>query len=126
MNGNGIVQQPEFEDNERMRSLSDITWEMPLTLPWGTIRAKGIASLQVRSPERLAALGTYSAQVAAIQDIIAQSLENILIALLPSADQLPAQIWQIASATLVSVNSKLYDYGAVLLDLSITEIAIFP
>lgn len=128
MNGNGSLYHPEFDDNENIRSLSEITWEMPLplTLSWGTVRAKGTASIQVRNPERLEALGSYDAQVAAIQALITQSLEDIVIALLPSSDQLPTHIWQIASATLVSVNSKLYDYGAVLLDLSISEIAVFP
>lgn len=108
--------------------LSDMTWEMgqPVVLPWGTVQARGSAMIQVRSPERFDTLGTVEPQVAAVQEIIVQSLMDILSAQHPMADQLSSQLWEITSATLVAANSRLYAYGATLLDLSIDEITIQP
>lgn len=106
--------------------LSDMAWEMaqPMTLSWGTLQARGTASIQVRSPERLEVLGAPGSQVAAIGAIIAQSLMDILRAQQPAAEELPAQLGDIASATLVAANSRLAAYGATLLDLSVDEITI--
>jgi hypothetical protein len=106
--------------------LRDMAWEMaqPMTLSWGTLQARGTASIQVRSPERLETLATPGSQVDAIGVIIAQSLMDILRAQQPAVEELPVQLGDIASATLVAANSRLAAYGATLLDLSVDEITI--
>ena len=83
------------------------------------MRASGDASPQVRSPQRLAAVGDVDAQIGYIQQAIVQALAGALVGMEPTADDLVTRRDEIASLTLVAANMKLGAVGVALLELRI-------
>ncbi|MCS6844302.1 MAG: hypothetical protein NZ528_08270 [Caldilineales bacterium] len=109
----------------RQPRLSQVAWQTgePIPLPAGAVRAYGDAWPQVRSPERLAQVGDLAAQAAHVSAVIVQALAGVLEGMEPTAEELAARREDIASATLVSANSRLSAVGVALLDLQIVELA---
>jgi hypothetical protein len=101
--------------------LSHVRWQTDeaIALPIGAVRASGEASPQVRSPQRLAAVGDVDAQIGHIQRVIVEALAGALAGLEPTAADLHARRDEIASLTLVAANMKLGPVGVALLDLRI-------
>jgi hypothetical protein len=111
-----VVEAARTGDN-----LSYVTWQTSETiaLPIGAVRANGDASPQVRSPQRLAAVGDVDAQIAHIRQVIVEALAGALVGMEPTADDLHARRDEIASLTLVAANMRLGAVGVALLDLRI-------
>ncbi len=111
-----LVEAARISDN-----LSYVTWQTgeAIALPIGAVRASGDASPQVRSPQRLAAVGGVDAQIAHIQRVIVEALAGALVGMEPTAVDLDARRDEIASLTLVAANMKLGAVGVALLDLRI-------
>lgn len=121
MKSNSTDDTPGIAASEASRNLSYVTWETTLSAEHlGLLfRASGDAHPQVRSPEKLARLGQLDAQVHRVQQVIIQSLQDILLVVEPTEEQLEDLRGEIASATLVSANMKLAEHGVALLDLTI-------
>lgn len=119
MNSHGLEDKPSS-------SLSYIPWETnpSIDLAGFSVRASGDAHPQVRSPDKLAQLGTLEAQILHMQQVIVQSLRDILLAMEAPGEHLKDLRSEIASATLVSANMKLATYGVILLDLSVRQLAV--
>ncbi len=100
-------------------SLSYVRWQTgeAIALHIGAVRASGDASPQVRSPQRLAAVGDVDAQIEHIQQVIVEALGSVLTGMEPTAADLAARRDEIASLTLVAANMKLSAVGVSLLDL---------
>lgn len=114
--GSGVVRTAD--------ALSHVRWQTDeaIALPIGAVRASGAASPQVRSPQRLAAVGDVDAQIAHIQRVIVEALAGVLVGIEPTAADLAARRDEIASLTLVSANLKLSTVGVTLLDLQIVTL----
>ena len=105
-------------------ALSYVTWqtEEAIALPGAAVRASGDASPQVRSPQRLVAVGNLDAQISHIRQVIVDALAGALVGLEPTAGDLLTRRDEIASLTLVAANRKLSVVGVALLDLRITAL----
>jgi hypothetical protein len=101
--------------------LSHVRWQTveAIALPIGAVRASGDAGPQVRSPQRLAAVGGVDAQVGHIRQVIVEALAGVLVGMEPTADDLHTRRDEIASLTLVAANRKLGAVGVALLELRI-------
>ncbi len=124
MRSNG---RPDADGDDVARAgeaLSHVTWltETAIALPIGAVKASGDASPQVRSPQRLAAVGDVDAQIGHIRRVIIDALAGALVGMEPSADDLHARREEIASLTLVAANMQLNAVGVALLDLRIDQI----
>jgi hypothetical protein len=126
MKANGIGAALGRNLEQTPDSLSYVTWQTgeAVALPGGAVWASGDASLQVRSPKRLAALGDAAAQAGRIRQVIVAALTDMLQGMAPSLDDLDARRDEIASLTLVAANMKLSALGASLLDLRIDEMTL--
>ncbi len=124
MRSNGHGKAPGSGIARTADALSHVRWQTDeaIALPIGAVRASGEASPQVRSPERLAAIGDADAQVGHIQRAIVEALAGALVGLEPAADDLHARRDEIASLTLVAANMKLGAVGVALLDLTVTTL----
>jgi hypothetical protein len=102
-------------------ALSHVRWQADeaIALPIGAVWASGDASVQVRSPQRLAAVGDVDAQVEHIRQVIVETLAGALVGMEPTVDDLHARRDEIASLTLVAANMKLGAVGVALLELRI-------
>jgi hypothetical protein len=127
MRSNGRGEAPAGRAVRTADALSYVTWqtETDIVLPIGAVQASGDASVQVRSPQRLAELGDSDAQVAHVRRVIVEALTTALTGMEPTVDALQTQRDEIASLTLVSANRKLSAAGVSLLDLQI-NIALSP
>jgi hypothetical protein len=128
MRSNGHSEAPGSGVLRTADALSHVRWQTDeaLALPLGAVRASGDASPQVRSPQRLAAVGDVTAQIAHIQRAIVEALTGALEGMEPAADDLHSRRDEIASLTLVAANRRLGAVGVALLDLRIGEMALSP
>lgn len=97
-----------------------------IPLPGGAVHASGNAQPQVRSPERLAALGDLPAQIDHIQAVIVEALAGTLASMELSTQELRTRHDEITSLTLVAANAKLSASGVSLLDLQIAVLNVVP
>ncbi len=104
----------------------DIPWRTaaPIRLAIGPVTARGQASPQLRSPDKLAALGDLPAQVGHIQAGIIKALARVLQGMEPSAAQLTGLRRDISAATLIRANQTLSTCGVALLGLWISELSV--
>jgi len=118
-NGTGKAQSRSAEHTPD--GLSYVIWQTDETiaLPIGLVRASGDASPQVRSPQRLAAVGDVDAQIEHIRQVIVEALAGALVGMEPTADDLHTRRDEIASLTLVAANMRLGAVGVALLELRI-------
>ena len=125
-NGTGARQRRTVEQTPD--SLSHVTWrtDEAIALPIGAVRASGDASPQVRSPQRLAAVGDVAAQIGSIRQVIVEALAGALVGMEPTVDDLVTRRDEIASLTLVAANRKLGAVGVALLELRIGEMMVTP
>ncbi len=123
-NGTGAEQSRHVEQTPD--SLSHVNWQTDeaLALPIGAVQARGDASPQVRSSQRLAEVGDVTAQIGAIQRVIVEALAGALVGLEPTTDDLYTRRDEIASLTLVAANMRLGAVGVALLDLRIGEMTV--
>jgi hypothetical protein len=123
MKGNGTGVKQERSAEQTPDSLSYLRWQTgeASALPIGAVRASGDASPQVRSPQRLAAVGDVDAQIAHIRWVITEALAGALVGMEPTVDHLVTRRDEIASLTLVAANRKLGAVGVALLELRIGE-----
>jgi hypothetical protein len=121
MKGNGTGVKQERSAEQTPDSLSYLRWQTgeAIALPIGAVRASGDASPQVRSPQRLAAIGDVDAQVEHIRQAIVETLAGALMGMEPTADDLHARSDEIASLALVAANMRLGAVGVTLLELRI-------
>ena len=121
---NGTQETPNFIASAAGRNLQQLAWatSVPISLEVGRLHAAGEAMPQVRSPERLAGLGTLARQAEHIETVIMDSLVAVLVGMETTVDQLQELKVEIASATLVAANSRLAAVGVSLLDLRIDEL----
>ena len=126
MTTNGTQETPDFIASTAGRNLQQLAWATPEPIPLdaGRLHAVGEAIPQVRSPERLANLGTLAKQAEHIQTVIVDSLAAVLAGMEPTVEQLQELEVEIASATLVAANSRLSAVGVSLLDLRIEEFVV--
>jgi hypothetical protein len=106
--------------------LSHVRWQTDeaIALPIGAVWASGDASPQVRSPQRLAAIGDVDAQIGHIRQVIVEALAGALVGMEPTVDGLDAHRDEIASLALVAANMRLGAVGVALLDLRIGELML--
>ena len=123
-NGTGQAQTDSAEGTPE--SLSYVIWQTDeaIALPIGAVQASGDASPQVRSPQRLAAVGGVAAQIGYIQQAIVQALAGALVGMEPTADDLVTRRDEIASLTLVAANMRLGAVGVALLELRVDEMTV--
>ncbi|MEI2692851.1 MAG: hypothetical protein V9H69_25280 [Anaerolineae bacterium] len=90
MRSNGHSEAPGSGVLRTADALSHVRWQTDETiaLPMGAVRASGDASPQVRSPQRLAAVGDVTAQIAHIRRAIVEALTGALEGMEPTADDL--------------------------------------
>ena len=121
MRSNGHGEAPGLGVVRTADALSHVRWQTgeAIALPRGAVWASGDASVQVRSPQRLAAVGDLVGQLAHIQQIIVEALAAALAHLEPALEDLPSQQDELASLTLVAANTRLAAVGVVLLELQI-------
>jgi hypothetical protein len=121
MKGNGTGVRQERSAEQMPDNLSYLRWQTgeAIALPIGAVQASGDASVQVRSPQRLAEVGDVDAQIGHIQQVIVGALAGALVGMDPAAGDLDARRDEIASLTLVAANRKLGAVGVALLDLRI-------
>ena len=126
MKANGIGAVLGRNPEQASDSLSYVTWHTGegIALPVGAVWASGDASVQVRSPQRLAAVGDAAAQAGRIRQVIVAALADMLQGMAPAIDDLDARRDEIASLALVAANMKLSAVGASLLDLRIGEMTL--
>ena len=126
MRSNGHSEAPGSGVLRTADALSHVRWQTDETiaLPMGAVRASGDASPQVRSPQRLAAVGDVTAQIAHIRRAIVEALTGALEGMEPTADDLHSHRDEIASLTLVAANRRLGALSIALLDLRIGEITL--
>ena len=126
MNGNGTGAQMGRDTERTPKKLSYVTWRTAeaIALPIGAVSANGDASPQVRSPQRLAAVGDTDAQIAHIQQMIVEALAGALVGMEPTADDLHTRRDEIASLTLVAANMRLGAVGVALLELRIETLKL--
>jgi hypothetical protein len=126
MKANGTGAEQGRNPEQAPDSLSYVVWQTSeaIALPIGAVRASGDASPQVRSPQRLAAVGDMAAQIGYIQQAIVEALAGALIGMEPTADELHTRRDEIASLTLVAANRKLGAVGVALLELRIGEMTL--
>jgi len=126
MRSNGHSEAPGSGVLRTADALSHVRWQTDETiaLPMGAVRASGDASPQVRSPQRLAAVGDVTAQIAHIRRAIVEALTGALEGMEPTADDLHSHRDEIASLTLVAANRRLGALSVALLDLRIGEITL--
>ena len=126
MNGNGTGAQMGRDTEWTPKNLSYVTWRTAeaIALPIGAVSANGDASPQVRSPQRLAAVGDTDAQIAHIQQMIVEALAGALVGMEPTADDLHTRRDEIASLTLVAANMRLGAVGVALLELRIETLKL--
>lgn len=124
MRSNGHGEAPGSGVVRTADALRHVHWQTDeaIALPIGAVRASGDASPQVRSPERLAAVGGVDAQIAYIRQAIVEALAGALVGLEPAASDLLERRDEIASLALVAANMKLGSAGVALLDLKITAL----
>ncbi len=116
--GSGVVRTAD--------ALSHVRWQTDeaIALPIGAVRASGDASVQVRSPQRLAVVGDVDAQIDRVRQVIVEALASALAGMEATADDLHARRDEITSLTLVSANMKLGALGAALLELRIGDMML--
>jgi hypothetical protein len=126
MRSNGHGEAPGAGVVRTADALSHVRWQTDeaIALPIGAVRASGDAKVQVRSPQRLAAIGDVDAQIGHIQRVIVEALAGALVGMEPTASDLNARRDEIASLALVAANMKLGAVGVALLDLRIGELML--
>ncbi|GEM_PF-1976348 len=103
-----------------------VSWQTDaaIALPIGAVWASGDASPQVRSPQRLAAVGDVTAQIEHIRQVIVEAAAGALAGMEPTVDDLHSRRDEIASLTLVAANMRLGAVGVTLLELWIDELTV--
>jgi hypothetical protein len=126
MKGNGTGATKGRKAEQTPGSLSYVTWKTgeAIALPIGAVRARGDASPQVRSPQRLAAVGDVDAQVEHLRRVIVEALAGALVGMEPTADDLHTRRDEITSLALVAANIRLAALGVALLDLRIDDLML--
>ncbi len=121
MRNNGQDEAPGLGGGRTADALSHVSWQTDeaIALPMGAVRASGDASPQVRSPQRLAAIGDVDAQIDHIQQVIMEALAGALVGMELAPDDLDALRGEITSLTLVAANMKLGAVGVALLGLRV-------
>ncbi len=128
MRSNGRGETARTGSARTADTLSHVRWQTKtaIMLPMGAVWASGDASPQVRSPQRLAAVGDLEAQIAHIHAAIVEALAGALINLELAGAGLNAQRDELASLTLVAANTRLAAVGVVLLELQIDALIDVP
>lgn len=126
MRSNGHGEAPGSGVVRTADALSHVRWQMDeaIALPIGAVRGSGDASPQVRSPQRLAAVGDVDAQVEHVRQVIVEALAGALVGMEPAAGDLDARRDEIASLTLVAANMRLGAVGVALLELRIETLRL--
>lgn len=104
----------------------NLAWRtaQPVETAAGHVHATGMADLQVRSQERVAALGDLAAQQGYVGQLITSALAEVLIGMQPDAEALHRDRADITSVTLAAANRKLARVGIIALDMTLITLTL--